>query len=223
MKQDTSAEDAIGVMSDELSRLGLALTQQQKDAFHLYMAELTRWNAVINLTAITAPLDIAIKHFYDSILFALGSAGMGAVNSGEYDYEHSLDIGSGAGFPGIPISMIKPRLRLTIVEKNRKKCSFLLSLISKLSLADRVSVLCKRIEDMDSSVRFHTAYIRGVKLDTRLFGFIDRLMLPGGCIVYSLGKASACLSYPGYTLHEKEFLLPHFSHPRRILTFIPDN
>jgi 16S rRNA (guanine527-N7)-methyltransferase len=108
--------------------LGLAIEDVQADQFLRYVTHLIEWNRVINLTAIIDPDEIIIKHFVDS-LAAL-------VATDFTDKSLVLDVGSGGGFPGIPIKIMKSGVRLVLVEPVQKKCSFLNSVIGLLQLQD---------------------------------------------------------------------------------------
>ena len=95
--------------------LGIDLQRSAVDRFSDHAIELARWNNKFNLTAITDPLDVAVKHYLDSI----APADWIPPNS------RILDIGSGAGFPAIPLKIVIPTLRVTVVDAVRKKVSFL--------------------------------------------------------------------------------------------------
>jgi 16S rRNA (guanine527-N7)-methyltransferase len=96
-------------------QLGVNLSRSAVDQFAVHARELLLWNSKINLTAITDPLAVAVKHYIDAVAPA--------------DLIHPqaslLDIGSGGGFPGIPLKIMKPALSLTVIEAARKKVSFL--------------------------------------------------------------------------------------------------
>lgn len=117
--------------------LGLAIDEVQAEQFLRYLTHLIEWNRVINLTAIVDPDEIIIKHFVDS-LAAL-------VTTDFTDKSLVLDVGSGGGFPGIPIKIMKSGVRLVLVEPVQKKCSFLNSVVGLLKLQD-VSIFNGTIE-----------------------------------------------------------------------------
>lgn len=106
--------------------LGLTIGESQAEQFMLYLAHLIEWNKTINLTTIIDPKEVIIKHFVDS-LAALVSTSFpqnGVV----------LDVGSGGGFPGIPLKIMRPDMRLVLIEPVQKKTSFLNSVIGLLKL-----------------------------------------------------------------------------------------
>jgi 16S rRNA (guanine527-N7)-methyltransferase len=116
---------------------GLDLGADQVDLFARHAQELLRWNAVTNLTAITDAEAIARDHFLDS----LAPAGLIARGS------DLLDVGTGGGFPGLPLHIVIPDLRTTLLEAVRKKASFLRHVVRKLGLK-RIQVVHARVEDL---------------------------------------------------------------------------
>lgn len=107
---------------------GLSLVEKQVEQFMLYLDTLLQWNKVTNLTSVTEPREVIIKHFVDSLaLLAMFDIPRDAF---------LIDIGSGAGFPGIPIKIFRNDIRITLMEPIKKKCSFLHSIIGLLKLED---------------------------------------------------------------------------------------
>src|SRR5689334_24697661 len=98
---------AIDLLAATAAAWGLPLTATQLDQFALYAAELRRWNARVNLTAITGETEIVTRHFLDSLRCALswGEAPRSLV-----------DVGAGAGFPGLPLKILRPELSLALIE-----------------------------------------------------------------------------------------------------------
>ncbi|NLD26258.1 MAG: 16S rRNA (guanine(527)-N(7))-methyltransferase RsmG [Acholeplasmataceae bacterium] len=115
------------------------LNNKQKELFELYYRFLVQENAKMNLTAITEKDEVYIKHFYDSLklndAFLFSQA------------KNLLDVGSGAGFPGIPLKILHPHLKLVIIEPTTKRIAFLQELISLLNL-ENVELLNGRAEDI---------------------------------------------------------------------------
>ena len=111
--------------------LDISLTEHQAEQFLVYLSLLLTWNRTTNLTSITDPFEVVSKHFVDSLtaLKAFNFPLSGVV----------IDVGSGAGFPGIPLRLVRKDLRLVLVEPSVKKCSFLRSVLGTLKL-DSVSV-----------------------------------------------------------------------------------
>lgn len=117
--------------------LGLIVGEIHAEQFMYYLVHLIEWNKSINLTAIIDPRKIIIKHFLDSLV--------GLVATSFPKNAVVLDVGSGGGFPGIPLKIMRSDLRLTLVEPIQKKCSFLNSVIGVLKLQN-VSTFCGTIE-----------------------------------------------------------------------------
>jgi 16S rRNA (guanine527-N7)-methyltransferase len=116
-----------------------------------YLDLLLKWNGRTNLTAIREPEEIVRRHFGES-LFAgqhLGTC------------DTLLDLGSGAGFPGIPIALLRPEIRVTLAESQNKKATFLREVVRTLELPN-VEVWAERAEAMPSERRFHTVTLRAV-------------------------------------------------------------
>jgi 16S rRNA (guanine527-N7)-methyltransferase len=111
-----------------IKELGLTIGEIHAEQFMCYLAHLIEWNKTINLTAIINPKKIIIKHFVDSLaaLIATSFPQNGVV----------LDVGSGGGFPGIPLKIVRSDMRLVLVEPVQKKCSFLNLVIGLLKLHD---------------------------------------------------------------------------------------
>lgn len=121
----------------EFGQAGIELTTAQGQAFETYFSMLCDWNQRMNLTAITALDEVIEKHFIDSLLLWQHGSTLGI---------HTLaDVGSGAGFPGVPIKIMAPEISLTVIESAGKRISFLEALGEALSL-DMTLVKC-RAED----------------------------------------------------------------------------
>jgi len=128
--------------NSSVKELGLTIGDSQLEQFMRYLAHLMKWNKTINLTAIIDPKEIIIKHFVDSLaaLVATNFPQNGVV----------LDVGSGGGFPGIPLKIVRSDMRLVLIEPVQKKCSFLNSVIGLLKLQD-VSTFNDTIEQYAKS------------------------------------------------------------------------
>jgi 16S rRNA (guanine527-N7)-methyltransferase len=119
-------------------RLDVPLSPHQLAQFERYAADLVEWNRHANLTSITDPLDIVRKHFLDSLtVLSVCHPEPGA---------RIIDVGSGAGFPGLPLRIARPDLRVALLEATRKKCDFLRHVVDVLAL-DNVHVVSARAED----------------------------------------------------------------------------
>ena len=127
-------------LKETFNRYGFPLTAHQVAQFTQYRDELLRWNARINLTAITDDDEIIHKHFLDSLSVL------------EYitlrDGDSVVDVGTGAGFPGVVLKIYVPEVRLTLVEASKKKASFLKFIVPQLRLyqAENVAIRAERAE-----------------------------------------------------------------------------
>ena len=143
-------------------KLGVDLTPEQLSQFDAYYQELVAWNRKMNLTAIVDYEEVQVKHFLDSLTVALAFAGKPPPNL--------LDVGTGAGFPGIPLKIVFPEMRLALLESVAKKTGFLDHLLAELGLGN-AEILTGRAEDFarDEKYRERFAFVvsRGVaKLST---------------------------------------------------------
>ena len=137
-----SVQEAGGpVLIKAAAEIGISLSQTQLEQFRLYEQELLFWNRRVNLISMKSPLDIPVKHFTDSLTLA------------EFvpDGSRLLDIGTGAGFPGMPLKILKPAISLTLVESNGRKVSFLKELARKLQV--QAEILHSRAEDLGEQYR----------------------------------------------------------------------
>ncbi len=117
--------------------LGLELSADQVAQFDRYQTLLLDWNQKINLTAITDPAVIPIRHFLDSLSCA--------TVTGDLTDKSLIDVGTGAGFPGLPLKILYPELNLTLVESVRKKTDFLRAVTAELAL-ENVTIVPERAE-----------------------------------------------------------------------------
>lgn len=119
-------------LKETFNHYGFPLTEHQVAQFNLYRTELLRWNEHINLTAITDNDEIVHKHFLDS-LSVLEHISLRSGDS-------VIDIGTGAGFPGIVLKIYMPDIRLTLIESSKKKVSFLKFIVAQLNRHQRIDV-----------------------------------------------------------------------------------
>ncbi len=131
-----------------LRQLGLELTQEQLDQFLWYRQELLDWNTRINLTAIDDPEEVLLKHFLDSLSLLM-----------VYDkpQTHLLDIGAGAGFPGLPLKIVRPRWQVLLLEATAKKVMFLQHIIEVLQLKN-VEAVHGRAEEVAHKPEYRAAF-----------------------------------------------------------------
>lgn len=162
---------------------GLRLTARQVRAFQLYEKELLAWNEKFNLTALHDPEAIRTKHFLDSI------TAISELNNPPPD--RIVDVGTGAGFPGIPLRILLPDLRLTLVESVGKKAEFCRHIVECLKLED-VEVLTIRAEDLGQQAqyreKFDWAVARAVSQLPSLVEYLLPLVRVGGAMLAQKGE-----------------------------------
>jgi len=134
-------------------QLGLSLVPKQVQKFQLYYEELVEWNRKVNLTAITGYEEVQTKHFLDSLTLMEALKDKAWAKSDFY----LLDIGTGAGFPGIPLKILLPGIRLVLLESVAKKTAFLRHIIYRLEL-ENVEVLTGRAEDLAHKEDFRETF-----------------------------------------------------------------
>jgi 16S rRNA (guanine527-N7)-methyltransferase len=168
------------LIHDELVPYGVAADEGLCESVKVYIGTLLQWNAKIALTTITDPVEILRVHFGESF-FAAEAAGIGK--------GRLADIGTGAGFPGIPIRMVRDGIQLRLVESVAKKTAFLGEIVRKLNLAG-VEIIRYRMEDWSAEPRsldFVTARALG-RYDELLHWSKTRLSQDGK-VVLLLGEA----------------------------------
>jgi len=129
--------------------LGVDISEKDADLFFTYLENLKTWNDKINLTSIKNDREIIISHFLDSISIAP------MVEDGK----KVLDIGSGAGFPGIPLKIARPGLEVTLLDSVNKKVTFMNDTIRKLGLENIKAVWGRAEDPLNNIPRRHFAYV----------------------------------------------------------------
>jgi 16S rRNA (guanine527-N7)-methyltransferase len=171
------------MIRDAASRLGVDISPAATEMFAAHACELLRWNQKINLTAITEPAAVAVKHFVDAV------AALRVLPPGG----RLLDVGSGAGFPGIPIKIARPALRVTLVDAARRKVNFLNHLIRTLAL-EQTAARHVRVEALAADRRHAGGYdvvICRAFADLAAFVAVGLpLLAPGGRLVALKGRAA---------------------------------
>lgn len=165
--------------------LGYDLTAPQVAAFRTYAAELAEWNEKFNLTAIKTPAEVEIKHFADSLSCLL------ALRQRPEKRFSLIDIGTGAGFPGLPIKLMCPEIRLTLVESVGKKVTFLEHIVQKLELKE-VKVIKARAEEIGREPahreKYDWAVARAVAEMRTLLEYLLPLVKVGGRALAQKGE-----------------------------------
>lgn len=164
----------------DAKQFGVELTSNQVLQFETYFRELAAWNARTNLTSIVEYDDVVVKHFLDSL----------SLTPVVCDAKSLIDIGSGAGFPGLPLKIMRSDLRVTLLEATGKKVAFLNHIISTLDLSNILAIHA-RAEDLgrdpDHRERYDTAVARAVAELPTLAEYALPLVRVGGIFVAQKG------------------------------------
>ncbi|OGW55495.1 MAG: 16S rRNA (guanine(527)-N(7))-methyltransferase RsmG [Nitrospirae bacterium RBG_13_43_8] len=153
-----------------------------------YLSELKKWNRAYNLTGLKKDEDIIIKHFFDSLLYLkVLPVGIDSYRDGEIKV---ADIGSGAGFPGIPLKIIRPEIDMYLIEPSRKKSAFLRHITRRLGLK-RIEVIEKSIQEI--KVNKELPYLVDAAVTRALFSIKDfrkkasPIVKKGGILILNKG------------------------------------
>lgn len=166
------------------SAFGVQLSVEQLGLFQAYLRELIAWNSKTNLTSITRPQEIIVKHFVDSIACSKSVVGLPA-NS------HLLDIGSGAGFPGLPLKIVYPELTVTLLEPTSKKIAFLRHMIGTLELRN-VTAIPKTFQALVTDYTHHGTFACIISRAFNMSPIIDRCQE----LLTAEGKLILCRTKP---------------------------
>ena len=171
------------LVEEGAASLNIHIARKITDQFSIHASELIKWNRKINLTTITDPVEVAVKHFLDSIISVRVMP----------EYGRLLDIGSGGGFPGIPIKIMIPSLSVTLIDASRKKVSFLKHIIRNIKLTeiDARQIRAEELANEKPAKNFFDVII------CRAFSRLDKIILKAlplltkdGIIIAMKGKLS---------------------------------
>jgi len=158
-----------------VAELGLKLPLAAEKKLLAYLDLIQKWNRVYNLTAVREPGGMLTQHLLDSLAVVPRLTGA-----------NLLDVGSGAGLPGIPIAIAVPRLPVTLLESSHKKAAFLRQAAIELRL-DNVTVVCERAEAWPTSQRFDLVISRALADLPEFIRLAGRLAAPGGALAAMKG------------------------------------
>jgi len=164
------------VVTEGASALAIEVTGDQARAMGVHARLLLEWNRITNLTAITDPMEVAVKHYVDSLAAVLWIGGAVRI----------LDAGSGGGFPGIPLKILRPDLSVTLVDSVRKKVSFLKHAIRTVGL-EGLEAVHGRLEALGESPSYRGCFDMVVcRAFSSLETFAERtadFLAPGGSLL----------------------------------------
>ena len=183
--------DPMDLLQEGAAALGLDLAPATVEQFRFYLTQLKLWNARVNLTGLKTDRDMVIKHFLDSlaVLPFLGSA------------QSLADLGSGPGFPGLALKLVRPELQLTLVEAREKRAAFLEYLISCLKLPG-VQVVQAHLTPAlarEWGPRFEAVVSRATFILLRFLELAAPILRPGGLALALKGPHLAGLELEAAT------------------------
>ncbi len=164
----------------------VSLSERQLEQFYRYYELLTEWNKVMNLTAITEMKEVVTKHFVDSLALCQ------AVPELDRQSWKVMDVGTGAGFPGIPLKIAYPNLQITLLDSLNKRIKFLNAVADELGL-EQTEMIHGRAEDYGSNDKYREKYDFCVSRAVANLSTLSEYCLPfvkvGGCFIpYKSGK-----------------------------------
>jgi 16S rRNA (guanine527-N7)-methyltransferase len=205
-------------------KLGLELTPAQLEEFDTYYQELVDWNQRVNLTAITGYEEVQIKHFLDSLTVTL--AWRQAMSKSAF---RLIDIGTGAGMPGIPLKVVFPDIKLVLLEATAKKAVFLRHITHKLGL-DEVEIVVGRAEEVAHEAQYRERFDLVLSRAVAPLPTLVELTLPfctiggsfiaqkKGAIDDEISRASKAIGLLGGSLREvKRIDLAEFADERYLI------
>ena len=164
-----------------VDKLGINLSEIQLKQFYNYMNLLIEWNKKINLTAITEPDEIILKHFVDSL----------TISKYISDGTKVVDVGTGAGFPGIPLKIVRQDVDITLLDSLQKRINFLDEVINELNL-EKITTVHSRVEDFGKNKKyreeFDIATSRAVANLSTLSEYLLPLVKVGGKVISMKGS-----------------------------------
>lgn len=203
----------LAALKQATEAIGVPITESQAAQCAHFAALVVETNQTLNLTRITEPEAMAVKHFADSLTL------LKAVP----DLKHGArvcDVGTGAGFPGVPLKIVRPDLQLTLVDSLRKRLSFLGGALETLAIPD-VTLIHTRAEELKNA-RFDLVTARAVAALPKLIGWCAPLVKPGGLFVAMKGAEleddEGTVAKYGLTfIRQVEITLPDTESSRRNL------
>ena len=180
-------KDDENILIDGAQKMGINLYKEQIKKFSRFLELLVQWNQKINLTSLKTPREIIIKHFLDSI------SCVKVINKySDTEGINIIDVGAGAGFPGMPIKIICPSIRLSLLEARKKKAVFLEKIIGEMNF-QQVEILNGRAETFGKSEDYRERYDIAISRAVARLNVLSEYCLPlvrvGGLFVAQKGRS----------------------------------
>jgi len=204
-----------GLIREVLAEAGIPVSAGDSERLSAHAAEMLRWNRSIRLTAITDPVEVAVKHVADSLLPLRFAPFPGRL----------LDFGSGAGYPGVPLAICLPGTRVTLLDASAKKCAFLSRVRGMLGLPN-VTVVQGRVgkEPRLSIGPFDHIVTRATTSPDATVNLLAPYLAPGGRFLLLIGpgaRSTHLAGLPGAVTRRERFILPRGMGEREIIEFEP--
>ena len=175
-----------GILNDKCQKIHIKLREEQIKKFYTYMNLLLEWNEKMNLTAITEPNEVILKHFIDSL----------TISKYIEDDSTVIDMGTGAGFPGIPLKIVREDINITLVDSLNKRIKFLDEVIDKLDLQN-IETVHARAEEFGRGVKYREKFDYATSRAVANLSTLAEYLIP---LVKIKGKV---ISMKGYTVDEE--------------------
>lgn len=220
---EIGSDNWINLLISGAQQLQIDMDHDQAVQFSCYAKILQHWNKKINLTSITDPMEIAVKHFLDSVAPSACIPQQGTL----------LDIGTGGGFPGVPLKILRPQQAMVLIDGVRKKINFVKQVLRELHLVN-IEAIQVRAEDLiryhNKPKQFEIIVSRALADVDVLFKLAAPLLKPEGRLVIYKGSHTAVsdmqidrLQYNGtrFDCSGMTYCLPFTGHRRTVLVFSP--
>ncbi len=215
----------ISVLHNSIENLPIEISDQQTEQFSVYGDLLIEWNERMNLTRIVEPAAVCRQHFLDSIM---------PICYVTFEEKSLIDIGTGAGFPGLPLKIMNPTLKLTLLDALDKRCRFLQEVVDRLALKE-VTILHGRAEDYARDPAYRGRYDYATSRAVAKLNILCEYDIPflkegGQFIAYKLDDGGSELNDAANALsvlqakceRSETYDLPE-TEPRRAIHFIKSN
>ena len=212
-------EEFFDIMRKKSKKIDISLENRQFEKFYRYMELLLEWNQKINLTAITEPEEIILKHFIDSLTVS------------KYIEKNSklIDVGTGAGFPGIPLKIVREDLEITLLDSLNKRVTFLNEIIDKLKLT-KIETVHNRVEEFAQNKQYREKFDYSISRAVANMSTLSEYLIPlvkigGNCICMKgsrieeeINSSKNAINILGGKIENIEkFTLPNTDYERNIV------
>lgn len=211
----TSENSPVALLARGLRELDVDCSPAQQKQLLDYVRLLAKWNKVYNLTAVREPDEMVTRHVLDSLALLPYLGG-----------DRLLDVGTGAGLPGIPLAIVCPQRQFVLLDSNSKKTRFVLQAVTELGLGN-VQVVQSRVQDLEPEALFDVVVSRAFASITDMLSHAGRLCAPRGIILAMKGAdpARELIDIPqGYTVEAVHpLMVPGLDEARHVVCVRPEN